>query len=122
MVSACMRSDAPFREPLATPCVPTESDRPVASRSRQHAIRAAPGRAYLWGKGGAVVSVCMQSEQPRAELTCGERGGRRGERMHAIRAARAELTGSPKRRRAPYAVVAVLDARDNLLNGGGTSL
>ena len=99
MVSACMRSDAPFREPLATPCVPTESDRPVASRSRQHAIRAAPGRAYLWGKGGAVVSACMQSEQPRAELT-----------------------GSPKRRRAPYAIVAVLDARDNLLNGGGTSL
>jgi len=41
----------------------------------------------------------MQSEQPRAE----------------------QLTGSPQRRRAPYAVVAVLDARDNLLNGGGTS-
>ena len=62
-------SDAPFREPLATPCVPTESDRPVASRSRQHAIRAAPGRAYLWGKGGgAVVSVCMQSEQPGPSL------------------------------------------------------
>ena len=41
----------------------------------------------------------MQSKQPRAE----------------------QLTGSPQRRRAPYAVVAVLDARDNLLNGGGTS-
>ena len=46
-----------------------------------------------------MVSTCMQSEQPRAE----------------------QLTGSPQRRRAPYAVVAVLDARDNLINGGGTS-
>ena len=69
----------------------------------------------------AIAAACNPSS-PGPSLPVGKGGGRRGERMHAIRAARAELTGSPKRRRAPYAVVAVLDARDNLLNGGGTSL